>query len=199
MDDGLRAIADTYKPLPGATEEEVAVARRTLVYGMEYLQKHPEIKDPAIRLKVFSDIHNNKVSAYINDAVTTLMTPQKIGDTFLKWAGKDPKKLNMADLYQKGTLQASLDVDSGVKNDFTNMVNVLTPSDLVISAPTKIKTETNKRAEGQFKGLYPLDMRLSSDGKTVYQLWKNGADISWYSLSVSKANNFTDKDWTKVK
>ena len=70
--------------------------------------------------------------------------------------------------------------------------------------PGNSELAVTPRTKGPQKGKQPLYRTLSSDHKTVYELWKIGNDINWYSLPASKAKNYVDigdkgSDWSLVK
>jgi hypothetical protein len=184
-------LLDLYKPMQGASPEEIEISRRVIVYGQEYFEQHPEITDRAEKAGILKDIQRAASSPYITNAVKTLTGWQNLSDTFTIWAGGDPKKIELAELYQNGKLQSSMSANSDIKRDYDNMVAVLTPPNIITAAPTAIDPTKNRQSDGT----YALAMRVSQDKKKVYKLVKVGNNFVWSWTNVATPKG----PWTIVK
>jgi hypothetical protein len=204
-DPSMKALYDSYKAPPGATPEEVEIARKMGLYGVEYFEKHPEVTNPKDRENIMNGLHSYFSDAYIQDSIVKLAGGLPgAARAIASWFGADPEREHIADLVQAGDLQlASAAGDTVAEQQYGAFTQAL-GREATAKFPGSQPLAITPRTKGQQKGKQPLYRTLSSDQKTVYELWKIGGNISWYSLPASKAKGYVDigdkgSDWSQVK
>jgi hypothetical protein len=204
-DPTMKALYDSYKAPPGSSPEEVDISRKMGLYGAEYFEKHPEITNPKDRENIMNGLHSYFADAYIDDSIVKLSRGfAAIPRVVASWFGADPERAHIADLVQQGDLQEASDAGDTVATAQLKTFTTALGQQADARFPGNAELAVSPRTKGPQKGKQPLYRTLSSDQKTVYELWKIGNDINWYALPAAKAKNYVDigekgSDWSQVK
>jgi hypothetical protein len=204
-DPSMKALYDSYKAPPGAVPEEVEIARKMGLYGVEYFEKNPNVTNPKDRENVMKQLHDYFADPYITDSIVKLSGGVgAIPRVIASWFGADPERAHIADLVQEGALQEASDAGDTMASSQYKAFTAAIGQQADSRFPGNQELAVSPRTKGPQKGKQPLYRTLSSDQKTVYELWKIGNDINWYALPASKAKNYVDigdkgSDWSLVK
>ena len=180
---------EAMKPDPTASEDEKKVYQAVFLHGLDWAEGHPDVTDPEMLEKKLQEFQQTYSKAYIVDSIAK--GPKGIPGLFVP---KNADELAIAELAQTGAIQTAAESSKDIKAQYEAFENKIS-SEAEAKYPGITEYDVAPRKKGKFAKLQPVYRGLSKDKATIHELWKNGNKLTWYSLPMSKANNFTDDDW----